>query len=116
VNCEPGTVYRFTDDRIREAAYSLIPEASRAKVHLQIGRQLVAQTPAEKRGEIIFEIVNQLNRGSALITSREERERLAELNSIAGKRPKTSTAYTSALKHLNAGAALLEGDCWERRY
>ena len=76
----------------------------------------LAQTPPEKREEAIFEIVNQLNRGAALITAREEREQLAELNLIAGKRAKASTAYASALTYLTAGAALLEEDCWERRH
>jgi predicted ATPase len=50
------------------------------------------------------------------ITPRDEREQLAELNLIAGKRAKTSTAYASALKYLVAGAALLADDCWERRH
>ena len=99
--------YRFIHDRVQEAAYSLIPEALRAEVHLRIGRLLAAQTPPEKREEAIFEIVNQLNRGAALITQRDEREQLAELNLIAGKRAKASTAYASALTYLDAGAALL---------
>ena len=51
-----------------------------------------------------------------MITSRDEREQLAELNLIAGKRAKASTAYASALKYLVAGAALLADDCWERRH
>src|SRR5580700_5990033 len=107
--------YRFVHDRIQEAAYSLIPEESRAASHLGIGRILAAHTPPEKRDEAIFEIVNQLNRASALITSPDEREKVAELNLIAGKRAKASTAYVSALKCLNAGAELLGDDCWERR-
>ena len=108
--------YRFIHDRVQEAAYSLIPEESRAEAHLRIGRLLAAHTPAEKREEAIFEIVNQLNRGAALITSQEEREELAGLNLIAGKRAKASTAYASALTYLVAGAALLADDCWERRH
>jgi len=102
--------YRFLHDRVQEAAYSLIPADLRTAAHLRIGRLLVAQTPPEKREEAIFEIVNQLNRGAALITAGDEREQLAELNLIAGKRAKASTAYASALTYLVAGAALLAED------
>src|SRR6185436_10486275 len=61
-------------------------------------------------------IVSQLNRGVALISSREEREQLAEMNLIAGKRAQASTAYASALNYLIAGATLLPVDAWERRH
>jgi len=108
--------YKFAHDRVQEAAYSLIPERLRAEAHLRIGRLLAARTPPEKREEAVFEIVNQINRGATLITSREERDQIAELNLIAGKRAKASTAYASALKYLVAGAALLGNDCWERRH
>jgi predicted ATPase len=107
--------YKFIHDRVQEAAYSLIPEALCAEAHLRIGRLLAAQTSPEKREEAIFEIVNQLNRGAALITRQEERDQLAEFNLIAGKRAKGSTAYASALTYLNAGAALLAEDCWQRQ-
>jgi PAS domain S-box-containing protein len=107
--------YKFIHDRVHEAAYSLIPETSRAGAHLRIGRLLAARTSPEKREETVFDIANQLNRGVALITSREERENLAQLNLMAAKRAKASTAYASALKYLIAGAALLGDDCWERR-
>jgi PAS domain S-box-containing protein len=108
--------YKFVHDRVQEAAYSLIPERLRAETHLCIGRLLVVHTPAEKREEVIFEIVNQLNRGAALITSRDEREQLAELNLIAGRRAKATTAYASALTYLTAGAALLPEDSWQRQH
>jgi predicted ATPase len=108
--------YHFGHDRVQEAAYSLIPEQLRAEAHLRIGRILRVHTPPDKLEEGIFEIVNQFNRGGALITSRDEREELAELNLIAGKRAKASTAYASALKYLVAGAALLADDRWELRH
>ena len=108
--------YKFIHDRVQEAAYSLIPERLRAEAHLRIGRLLAAHTPAEKREEAIFEIVNQLNRGAALITSPDEREQLAEFNLLAGQRAKATTAYASALTYLAAGAALLPEDSWERRH
>jgi PAS domain S-box-containing protein len=108
--------YKFIHDRVQEAAYSLIPERSRAEAHLRIGRLLTAHTPAEQREEGIFEIVNQLNRGAALIASRDEREQFAELNLLAGRRAKATTAYASALTYLTAGEALLPEDSWERRH
>jgi PAS domain S-box-containing protein len=112
--------YKFMHDRVQEAAYSLIPADLRAEVHLRIGRLLAAHTPPEKREEAIFEIVNQINQawkdqGAALIVEQEERERLAELNLIAGKRAKASTAYASALNYFVTGRELLAEDIWERR-
>lgn len=108
--------YRFVHDRVQEAAYSLIPAHQRAGAHLRIGRLLVAHTPPEQREEAIFEIVNQLNRGAELITAGDEREHLAELNLIAGKRAKASTAYASALSYLVVGASLFGEDSWEHRH
>jgi PAS domain S-box-containing protein len=108
--------YKFIHDRVQEAAYSLIPERLRPEAHLRIGRLLAAHIHAEKRGEAIFEIVNQLNRGAALITSRDEREQFAELNLLAGRRAKATTAYASALTYLTAGQALLPEDSWEHRH
>ena len=106
--------YRFVHDRVHEAAYALIPTERRAAVHLRIGRMLVAHTPPGKLDEAVFEIVNQLNRGAALMTSRDERVQLAEFDLLAGQRAKQSAAYNSALTYLAAGRALLPEDCWER--
>jgi PAS domain S-box-containing protein len=102
--------YRFLHDRVQEAAYAVMPEAQRAEVHLRIGRLLFAHTPLRKREDKVFEIVNQLNRGTTLISAPDEKEQLAELNLMAGKRAKASTAYSSALPYLVAGAALLAED------
>jgi PAS domain S-box-containing protein len=106
--------YRFLHDRVHEAAYALIPADEQAAEHLRIGRILAARTAPEAIEENVFEIVRQLNRGAALITSGEERGRLAELNLLAGKRAKAATAYTSALVYCATGEALLAEDRWER--
>ncbi|WLG70835.1 trifunctional serine/threonine-protein kinase/ATP-binding protein/sensor histidine kinase [Pseudomonas brassicacearum] len=108
--------YGFVHDRIHEAAYSLIPQDSRAETHLRIGRLLAAQTSAQGQEEAIFEIVGQLNRGAVLITDPAEREQLAAFNLIAGQRAKASTAYASALNYFTTGTQLLGEDCWARRH
>jgi len=69
-----------------------------------------------KLEERIFVIVNQLNRGVPLVTSDAERLQIAELNLIAARRARASTAYKSALVHLAAGEALLSEEHWERHY
>ncbi|MFM0114992.1 trifunctional serine/threonine-protein kinase/ATP-binding protein/sensor histidine kinase [Paraburkholderia nemoris] len=108
--------YKFAHDRVHEAAYMLIPEASRAEAHLRIGRVLAAQTHSVEQENGIFEIVGQLNQGVALIASRGEREQLAQFNLQAGKRARASTAYASALTYFIAGTELLNDDCWEHRH
>ena len=62
------STYTFLHDRIQEAAYALIAEGERAMAHLRIGRLLAAQTPPEELEDSIFDIVNQFDRGAALIT------------------------------------------------
>jgi PAS domain S-box-containing protein len=108
--------YHFLHDRVQEAAYSLIPHELRAQTHLRIGMLMASHTPADKLEEAIFEIVNQLNRSAQLITAIAERERIAEMNLIAGRRAKNSTAYASALTYLRAGRALLTDESWNRTY
>jgi PAS domain S-box-containing protein len=108
--------YTFLHDRVQEAAYSLIPEEVRAKAHIRIGRLLATRVASEEREEAIFEIVNQFDRGAPLITSQDEREQVAQLNLIAGRRAKASSAYASALNYLAMGTTLLEEGCWERCY
>ena len=108
--------YTFVHDRVHEAAYVLIPVDARATEHLRIGRLLSSRTAVDEIEEKVFEIVNQLNRASVLITSQEEREQVAEFNLIAGKRAKRSTAYASALNYLSTGGALLTEESWARRY
>ena len=126
VRLEEGS-YKFAHDRAWEASYSLIPEELRAEAHLRIARLLTANTSPEKLGESIFQILNQINRGAALLNhgvstlgylrfSREEREQIAQLYLIAGKRAKTSTAYASALKYLSTAADLLADDCWRSKH
>jgi PAS domain S-box-containing protein len=108
--------YRFFHDRVQEAAYALIPSEGRAELHLRIARLLVAETEPERIAEKIYDLVNQLNLGSALISEWPEKLRAAELNFIAGRKAKASTAYASASNYLAAGIAILSDEGWQRSY
>jgi len=111
-----GGAYAFIHDRVREAAYALIPESERAMAHLLIGRLLASQTAPDERDEKVFDIVGQLNRGAPLITTPKEREQVAELNLIAGKRAKLAAAYSAALQYFTKGCDLLGENGWEQSY
>ena len=108
--------YRFFHDRVQEAAYALIPTEGRAELHLRIARLLVAETVQERIAEKIYDLVNQLNLGSALISEWPEKVRAAELNFVAGRKAKASTAYASASNYLAAGIAVLSDEGWQRSY
>ncbi|MHB9038648.1 MAG: AAA family ATPase [Armatimonadota bacterium] len=109
-------MYSFVHDRIQEAAYLLIPRKQRGSVHLAIGRLLLEHTPSEEVEEHVFEIVNQLNRAQSLIADESERDRLAELNLLAGRKAKASVAHQSATAYFTSGLALIPQDGWQTRY
>ncbi|MEA3112735.1 MAG: hypothetical protein QOG58_2534, partial [Caballeronia sp.] len=107
---------KFLHDRIQQAAYSLIPEADRAGVHLRIGRALLASMTADELAEHVFDVANQFNRGAALLIERDEKARVAVLDLRAGRRAKASAAYASARLYLAAGMALLDETYWASQY
>jgi predicted ATPase/signal transduction histidine kinase len=108
--------YGFTHDRVQEVAHALIDEQKRPQLHLRIGRLLVKNLAQDEIELNLFDIVNQLNSGSALVSELDEKERIAELNLRAGRKAKTSAAYASACIYLSAGMALAGHDVWQRRY
>jgi len=108
--------FKFLHDRVQQAAYSLIAADQKQAVHLQIGQLLLANLSEAEQEENIFEIVDHLNVGSALIHLASEREQLAQLNLISGKKAKISSAYDAALSYLQKGIELLEPECWQVQY
>ncbi|MEG3931379.1 MULTISPECIES: AAA family ATPase [unclassified Microcoleus] len=108
--------YNFLHDRVQQAAYSLIPEDQKRSTHLKIGQLLLKNTPEADREERIFDIVNHLNVGVELITQEAEREQLARLNLVAGKKAKAATAYAAAVEDFKVGQELLTENSWHSQY
>lgn len=136
----PRVGYRFLHDRVQQAAYALIPAAQRQATHLTVGRLLLYRNAegspapydagrlfnatlgtldellAHLADEQLFEIVNHLNAGSALLTTPADRMALAQFNLAAGRKALAAAAYGPALSYLNAGRELLPPDCWQIDY
>jgi PAS domain S-box-containing protein len=107
---------KFLHDRIQQAAYSLIPQEHRAKVHLSIGRVLLASLTADELAEQLFEVANQFNRGAALLVDRTEKAGVATLNLRTGRKAKASAAYASASTYFSSGIALLDERDWGNQH
>jgi predicted ATPase len=87
--------YRFVHDRVREAAYLLLPEQARAEAHRRIARRLLAGGPPA--GDAIFDVVGHLNLASSSITGDGERRDAAAPDLAAGRRALATQAHASAL-------------------
>ncbi len=98
--------YRFSHDRVREAAYAAIPVRDRPSTHLRIGRSLLAA------GADIFDAVGQLDRGRSAIAEPSERRELAVLNRLAAERARATAAFDAVSEYSHAGLELLGEKSW----
>ncbi|HEU5297842.1 MAG TPA: ATP-binding sensor histidine kinase [Burkholderiaceae bacterium] len=110
IEAETEHVHAFVHDRVQQAAYARIPPEQRPRMHLSIGRLLLAQWDLEPADEVVFDIASHLNQGAALIEASERRLELARLNLRAGGKAKLASAYQAARVYFNAGIAVL--DAW----
>jgi len=109
-------MFYFAHDHVQEAAYALVSSTERPASHLRVGRLLLSKTPTPDLDDRIFEIVSQFDRGLPAIVCASERERVAELYLIAGRRAKAASAYVSARSYFSKGRRLLGDDSWARLY
>jgi diguanylate cyclase (GGDEF)-like protein len=108
-----GVAYRFLHDRVQQAAYLVVDAETRAANHLRIGRLLLQDVSGDPDDARLFEIVEQLNAGRALVDDPAERIRLAALNLRAGMKARRSAAFQATLAHMGTGLDLLPADAWQ---
>ncbi|MCP5497780.1 MAG: AAA family ATPase [Leptospiraceae bacterium] len=108
--------YQFQQDRVQQAAYSLIDENKKPEVHLSIGRLMLSNLNKNEQEEKLIDILRQLNEGQSLITDDKEKEKLVRLNLKAGIRAKDATAYQVALEYIKIGNKLLGDNPWKEQY
>jgi serine/threonine protein kinase len=113
---ETGIPYVFIHDRIQQAAYSLIPEEQKKKLHYKVGRIMIEQTPVGEREEKLFEIVQHLNISADQITSVSELTELTGFNLEVTRKAKAANAYDTALQFASNGIVLLRNNGWQDNY
>jgi diguanylate cyclase (GGDEF)-like protein len=101
-----GVQYRFLHDRVQQAAYAVCDAGNRAANHLRLGH-LLLDTRGDQLDGDLFQVVEQLNAGRALIHDDAGRLQLAALNLRAGARARRCAAFQATLDHMLAGLALL---------
>ncbi len=109
-------IYKFTHDKVLQAAYNLLPPESRQSVHLQIGRLLYKYTRTEDLEERLFDIVNHYNLGMEKIESEEESFLLAAVNLGAAKKAMNSVAYNAVIQYCQAGIRCIQDETWTINY
>lgn len=112
----PKVRYRFLHDRVQQGAYSTIDENLKADVHWKIGRLIIANTTEEEQEERIFEIVNHLNIREEPPADLKARLELVEMNLLAGRKAKASSAYQPAAGYLENALELLPEHAWIEHY
>ncbi len=108
--------YKFSHDRIQQAAYSLILDEEKQATHLEIGRLLLSNTSAGKQTDKLFDIANQLNMGISLIADDVEKIKVAQINLNAAQKARRATAYSAAFSYAEKGMSLLDDNSWQRQY
>ncbi|HEX2659821.1 MAG TPA: AAA family ATPase [Polyangia bacterium] len=103
----PKPRFRFQHARLYQAAYSLLDDDERQRVHLRVGRWLLAGAAELDADPKVFDVASHLNRGRALISSHVEKRRLVDLNVIAARQARQSTAYSIAASHLEVALEVL---------
>jgi len=91
----PNIFFKFTHDRVQQAAYGLVTEAEQAQTHWQIGLTLLDGLDERQQETKLFDAVEHLNQGSIHASSAQS-TMLIDFNLKAGKRAKQSAAYDVA--------------------
>ncbi|MFD2368812.1 AAA family ATPase [Brevibacillus sp. GCM10020057] len=104
--------FTFLHDRIHQAAYSLLSEVERKRVHLKLGRRMQEFSDSFE-SPLLFEVCNHMYLGADLIEDQTERIQVAHCHLLAGQRARLSTAFDAALKFFRQGTEVLREEGWE---
>ncbi|WP_164012436.1 AAA family ATPase [Pyxidicoccus trucidator] len=112
---EHAATYVFAHDRVRQAAYALLSEDERRRLHHEAGRWLLREAPGDTLDERLFAVVDHLHLGLERPGGTVEGQEVSELNFRAGLKAKGTSAFGAALVYLLRGIDLLPRAQWDSR-
>ena len=107
--------YYFTHDRIQEAAYTMMNDHDRCRIHFEYG---MALAPFEEDYDgILLTAVNQLNlAGPDAAQDRSQYVIAADLNLRAGKKSMEMSDFAAAYAYFDRGISFLRKKHWVMHY
>jgi predicted ATPase/GAF domain-containing protein/anti-anti-sigma regulatory factor len=103
--------YRFSHDKVQQAAYSLLPKDELPALHLAISRRLRAEIDIENDNP--FEVLFHAHRGASAMTDSTERIEVARFALAGGQKARGAAAYEAASGYFATGMMLLGEEGWQ---
>jgi predicted ATPase/class 3 adenylate cyclase len=102
--------YRFTHDRVAEAARADLPDDAQREIHLRIARRLV------KLGDgRLFEAARHISAGGKGLTE-DERVDFVQVLHKAARKARAQASFPLALEYSSTGLRLLGGRRWDTAF
>ena len=109
-------VSKFSHDKVQSAFEMNLRSGEKQihqQLHLRIGRCLLSKLESEQSaetGHLLLLATNQMNRGSELITSENEKISLVQLNLQAAEHTASKSAFSTAVEFLRFAAEILSSN------
>lgn len=106
----------FSHDRVREAAYHLIPAQRRAAEHTRLARLLIRTLPTQRSRSDLFRIALHIQQADHGALSGQDQPQFIEALLAAAVRAKETAALPFALQYLRLARELGGERRWAERY
>jgi predicted ATPase/serine phosphatase RsbU (regulator of sigma subunit)/tRNA A-37 threonylcarbamoyl transferase component Bud32 len=111
---ENNSTFDFLHDKIHQAAYMLLSDTEKSRIHLNIAR-LLSKKSYQMESRLI-DIVSHYNSARHLISDPAEKLELCKMNLEAARKSIETVAYETAAKLLEISRELLPENYWKSSY
>eukprot|EP00977_Amphora_coffeiformis_P016260 scaffold4976_cov161-Amphora_coffeaeformis.AAC.6 len=112
-----ATIYVFEHDEVQRAAYTLIADHERERLHLEIARRIWRKLSEEELTNHLFLLLAHFKIGKALIRREQEQVAVATLCLHAGLRAAKASSFQLAADNLEVGLYLMNDPrLWRSEY